>query len=178
MYDWMLAGCLAVTMVTAEGGSWQAGLSKGPGSQVIERCGDAVGFTIRTPVARYRNLRPLKAAGGLRQFQAGDGTVLRVDAKGQIADVTVRTPGVFTQRFVVIGQSTLGEVLKRYGTPTASRQAGAELVVEYATEGVAFLFGNPAGRALSSAQLGERVRGVTVRSKVPDAAGRTVPCTR
>src|SRR5216684_3067963 len=42
-------------------------------------------------------------------------TVIFTDEAGQIQEIAVTGPGIFTQRYVTIGQSTMKDVLKRYG---------------------------------------------------------------
>src|SRR3979409_2669184 len=94
------------------------------GAQIIERCGSAAGLRLGVPAA----------AGTV-----GDGLAqVATDAGGAIREITVRPSGAFTQRYIVIGESTLGDVLQRYGKPATTKQTGPSLIVAYPHDGVSF----------------------------------------
>lgn len=127
---------------------------------IVERCGSAAGL----------QLGAKGASGGV-----GDGLVTVTADRGVIREITVRRAGAFTQRYIVIGQSTLGEVLQRYGQPTSSRNAGSTLLVDYAYDGITFTF--PYGGSSGAVQNNLVVRGATVHDKARLPNGSTYPCT-
>jgi hypothetical protein len=106
---------------------------------------------------------------------SGDGLIaIATDGTGMIREIIVRRPGVFTQRYIVIGQSTLGEVLQRYGRPTSSRRVGPRLVIDYAYDGISFAFpysGNAAGL-----ENDVSVSAATVHTKAAPPNGASFAC--
>lgn len=99
---------------------------------ILERCGSVGSVTIGSRISARQRLS-----------LARDLTVSETD--GTITSIVVQTRGMFTQRYVVIGESTLFEVHQRYGSPlriTDGPKSGSlpTMEVDYPYEGIAFLF--------------------------------------
>lgn len=169
---------LATAQTAKQAPVFQSGVS-----QIVERCGNAGSFTIGRPLPGGDRLRQT----GENQFTAADGTTVSTNAQRQIVEVKVTTPGAFTQRYVVIGDIRLNEVLRRYGQPQPrSRQRKSanpnDFVLEYAYEGVSFLFsGMPRGMTVRpgvyvAPALDKPVAAVIVHEKERDPLGRDHEC--
>jgi hypothetical protein len=177
-----LALPLAAAAVQAQ--SKQAQQYKAGPGQIVERCGIAGTFTVgRTFVGSADRFRRT----GDNQFTAPDGTTVVTNAQRQIVEIKIATPGVFTQRYAVIGDIRLNEVLKRYGQPQPRSRPRKpadphDFVLEYAYEGVSFLFtGMPTGMSVRrgayvAAPLDKPVAAVIVHEKERDPAGADHAC--
>jgi len=140
-------------------GAAAAQMRAGAGA-IVERCGAAAGLQL--------------GAQGSSGSVGGDGLVSVTAEGGVIREITVRRAGAFTQRYIVIGQSTLGEVLQRYGQPTSSRPVGPTLQIDYGYDGITFLF--PYGGSSAALQNDLVVRGATVHPKARRPDGSIYPC--
>jgi hypothetical protein len=115
----------------------------GASGQILERCGAVDGYVIGAHVRNY-----LSRITTSPQFDSSGPYVTTVDrvrlgldpGTGEIREITLASPGAFTQRYIVIGEATLRDVLERYGPPISSRPVGGDIVVFYPDEGVAFTF--------------------------------------
>lgn len=148
--------------------------------QVVERCGIAGSYTIgRVFAPRGETSR------GNDEWLAPDGTVITTNSRRIIAEIRISNPGVFTQRYVVNRETTLNDVLQRYGSAQPRRQRssrpdGRDFVLEYAYEGISFVFGGvPAtvsvGRSVGS-QFNRPVSAIIVHEKERDPSGRDYSC--
>jgi hypothetical protein len=66
--------------------------------------------------------------------------------------MTCTVRGMFTQRYVTIGQSTLNDVVSRYGKANSVRSEGSTIALEYAVSGrvVTFRIDNSSASRLPS----------------------------
>jgi hypothetical protein len=159
------AACVAALVAAAGMGTFASVRS----SQIVERCGTAAGFSLGRSIRGAGLVATGRVADGLRQLRTPDGAVtVGVDGADTIREIAVRVPGAFTQRFIVVGRSTLGDVLQRYGQPTSSQRSGSGVVVDYAHDGVSF--------AVPGVSRTATVESATVHAKTAGRPGTNYDC--
>jgi len=96
---------------------------------ILEQSGRASGMQLKTPVADYDATLRLQRAG---VYQSVDGSVeVSTDSSGKVSRIAVSKSGMFTQRLVTIGQSSLQDVAERYGKPTRVYEKSGRIVLAY-----------------------------------------------
>jgi hypothetical protein len=152
------AGAWAVTTAHLSAQGFAAQKQRMPlAGGILERCGT---------VERWR----IGASVSPSEFPPANGGITITVANGRIATIQSRVRGTFTQRYIVIGESTLSDVMKRYGSARRSPQSSSVVEVDYPYDGITFQF---AGGGSSSEP---RVSAVRLHAKAPDPSGADHSC--
>lgn len=88
--------------------------------------------------------------------------VIFTDETGKIIGIAATGPGIFTQRYVTIGQSTMEDVLRRYGQADFSFLNAEKLIVLSYTN-LIFLFDDPRSAPEQPALLSQKVKAITLK---------------
>jgi len=135
----MRSKVLAIALTACLLGTWnsmaqtQFAYSQG---LIVENEGRVGVFRLRTYPGNYPHYFFPSSAERPGQFRSQDGNIeieVAPPPHSWIVRVTARDFGMFTQRFIRIGQSTMGDVLSRYGEPI---QVKGSVTFEY--RGLAF----------------------------------------
>jgi hypothetical protein len=103
--------------------------------------------------------------------------LLLTEENGSLSEIKISMPGVFTQRYIVIGESTLSDVVQRHGVPVGGFQtSGDEIVVNYPYDGIAFGFAGHDKRVPKVLNDSDRVTSVILKRRVPDPRGADHSC--
>ena len=104
----LLIGLLSVVFVAAVATAQVVDL------QILEQRGHAGGIDIGVAISRYDYLKTVR----INIYSTADGTIeVSTDGQGKVNRISASKVGMFTQRLVTIGQSTLMDVVERYGQP-------------------------------------------------------------
>ena len=138
----------------------------GVGSFIEEEKGSIAMFTVGKPVP---NMTEVKQTGANEHRWVGsdklDITVFTEGGDGVVSRIRACQKGMFTQRYISIGESRMKDVLDRYGKAQISR--GAEIELEY--DRVVFVFDNsPQDK---TPPLERPLRCVVLRQRVPVKPG-------
>lgn len=112
--------------------------------QILEQIGRVGNFTLGTSIRSY--------AAKVRQtgpdlYRSVDGSIeLFTDASGNIQQIRVHKPGAFTQRLVSVRESSMREVLERYGKVRQVRKEEGRIHLQYT--GFTFSFDNSPGNTV------------------------------
>jgi hypothetical protein len=102
--------------------------------QILEQKGLAAGFMLGSSIKTYKTTRMIEP----HVYSSVDDSVqLLTDSEEHIREIVAYGPGMFTQRLATIRNSSMEEVLRRYGKGSIANLKGF-VIVSY--EGIAFGF--------------------------------------
>lgn len=136
----------------------------GSNVQIIETQGSFDTFAIGAYLQDRKCLEQVEK----NVYLSDSGSAIVIDKTGQIQEIMVTSPGIFTQRYVTIGQSTMRDVLQRYGS--ASIETFEKLVL-LSYPNIVFVFQK--GTSESDPLL-QKVRFITLRQSGASSTPKTV----
>ena len=96
---------------------------------ILEQSGRVAGLELKAAISDYGTQVRRQSAG---LYRSADGLIEVVtDPTGKISRIAASKSGMFTQRLVTIGQSSLEDVVERYGKPKRVYSRSERIAVEY-----------------------------------------------